>query len=160
MLTGYRLNLKLKKVTNDINEYPLDVNNVLVSDSGLPQDTMDTPTDDIRYRVLDEEYCNEEVIPIQTGTCYKANIPTFMLTTETISGPTSLYITIFRPNIGFVSQPYYFFEEESSGSGYIIINFCSEQYPQFKYGDLGNYITPEGIGITTGGNCSNDIDCR
>lgn len=37
--TGQKIWLTLKKVTNDVDEFPLDVNNNLCSASGLPQDT-------------------------------------------------------------------------------------------------------------------------
>lgn len=41
--TGYRIYPRLKKVTTDGTEQPLDVNNRLCSLSGLPQDTMNNP---------------------------------------------------------------------------------------------------------------------
>lgn len=52
--TGYKIQPTLKKVTDDVNEYPLDINNQLCSISGLPQDTMPNPEFDPTYRVEDD----------------------------------------------------------------------------------------------------------
>lgn len=48
-LTGYKIYTKLKKVSNDVNEYPLDVNNVKITDSGLVQDTKNNVSTDPNY---------------------------------------------------------------------------------------------------------------
>jgi len=64
--TGYRIYPKLVKVSDDINQFPLDVNNHKSSESGLPQDSMNMPTNDPRYRVLDST-CNT-VVPSFTFT--------------------------------------------------------------------------------------------
>lgn len=61
--TGYLIQPKLKKVTDDANELPLDVNNELCSESGLPQDTMDNPINDITYRVYNPTACPVDHTP-------------------------------------------------------------------------------------------------
>lgn len=55
--TGFLIQPKLKKVTNDLNEFPLDVNNELCSVSGLPQATMNNPIDSSTYRILNTGTC-------------------------------------------------------------------------------------------------------
>lgn len=47
--TGYKIHTKLKKVSDDVNEYPLDVNNVRITESGLPQDTKNNTVGDPNY---------------------------------------------------------------------------------------------------------------
>ena len=51
--TGFRIRPTLKKVTNDVNEFPLDINNNLCSTSGLPQDIQPNPTNAPTYRQSD-----------------------------------------------------------------------------------------------------------
>lgn len=55
--TGYKIQPQLKRVTNDINEYPLDENDNLCSVTGLPQAVMANPVDDPTYKVEDHERC-------------------------------------------------------------------------------------------------------
>lgn len=55
--SGYVINTKRKKVTNDLNEYALDVNNQLVSESGLPQDTQTIDSSEPDYRILNTTTC-------------------------------------------------------------------------------------------------------
>lgn len=77
--TGYRIYPTLIKVSDDINEYPLDVNNHRTSVSGLPQDSMAMLITDPRYKVLDStcavftfiktgDYQRNNCTPPQTGT--------------------------------------------------------------------------------------------
>ena len=47
--TGYKAYTNLLKVTNDGTERPLDDNNMLCSDTGLPQSVKDNLTTDIDY---------------------------------------------------------------------------------------------------------------
>jgi len=53
--SGYKIQPRLKKVSNDVNEFPMDVNNELCSVSGLPQATMNNPTGSSTYRVLSDD---------------------------------------------------------------------------------------------------------
>lgn len=55
--TGYQINPQLKKVTDDVNEYPLDVNNHLCSLTGLPQDTKPNDPSSSDYRILNPTSC-------------------------------------------------------------------------------------------------------
>lgn len=55
--TGFLIQPTLKKVTNDVNEFPLDINNELCSISGLPQATMANPIDSDTYRILNTTAC-------------------------------------------------------------------------------------------------------
>lgn len=55
--TGFLIQPKEKKVTNDVNEFPVDINNQLCSVSGLPQAIRDNPTDSPTYRVLNTTAC-------------------------------------------------------------------------------------------------------
>lgn len=60
--TGFLIQPKLKKVTNDDNEFPVDINNELCSVSGLPQATKDNPIDSETYRILNTTAC-----PVDSG---------------------------------------------------------------------------------------------
>ena len=55
--TGYQINPQLKKVTNDANELPLDINNMLCSLTGLPQDLKANPTTSPDYKILNPTGC-------------------------------------------------------------------------------------------------------
>lgn len=55
--TGYLIQPRLKRVTDDVNEFPLDENDNLCSETGLPQATIDNPTDSPTYRVLNSSTC-------------------------------------------------------------------------------------------------------
>lgn len=59
--TGYLIQPRLKKVTNDLNQYPLDINNNLCSISGLPQATMDNSSTNSNYKVLNTTACPIDV---------------------------------------------------------------------------------------------------
>lgn len=56
--TGNKIYSKLLKVTNDINQYPLDVNNELCSVSGLPQDEKPNSIGDVNYIAPSEDLTN------------------------------------------------------------------------------------------------------
>lgn len=70
--TGFLIQPKEKKVTNDVNEYPLDINNDLCSVSGLPQALRNNPIDSPTYRILNTTACpvdpSEEVQLLIFGT--------------------------------------------------------------------------------------------
>lgn len=51
--TGYRITPTLRRVTDDVNEFPLDINDQLCSVTGLPQATMPNPSSSPDYRVRD-----------------------------------------------------------------------------------------------------------
>lgn len=55
--TGYLIQPILKKVTDDINQFPLDINNQLCSVSGLPQATVANTIDSPSYKVLNTTAC-------------------------------------------------------------------------------------------------------
>lgn len=55
--SGWQINPRLKWVSNDANEFPLDVNNELCSISGLPQKTMLNTTDNANYRISNPAAC-------------------------------------------------------------------------------------------------------
>lgn len=55
--TGYLIQPTLKYVTDDVDQFPLDVNGDLCSVSGLPQATMATPPSDPRYKVENTTIC-------------------------------------------------------------------------------------------------------
>jgi len=55
--TGYIINPVEKKVTNDSNEFPLDVNGNLCSLSGLPQDTRSNVNTNPTYRIYNPTLC-------------------------------------------------------------------------------------------------------
>lgn len=84
--TGDRINPKLKKVTDDVNELPLDVNNNLTSFTSLPQAIMDTPTNDNRYRVADASCVTFSYLKskdFQRNNCVSPNVGTTVTYTET-----------------------------------------------------------------------------
>lgn len=55
--TGNLIQPRLKYVTDDANEEPLDVNGVKTSISGLPQATVPNPPSSPSYRILDVASC-------------------------------------------------------------------------------------------------------
>ena len=61
--TGYLGYSILAKVTDDVNQYPLDINDQLCSESGLPQHTKPNSASDPDYvaPILDETSCPIEI---------------------------------------------------------------------------------------------------
>lgn len=55
--TGFLIQPKEKKVTNDVNEFPMDVNNELCSVSGLPQALRNNSVDSPTYRIVNTDVC-------------------------------------------------------------------------------------------------------
>jgi len=91
--TGFKINPTLKKVTDDVNELPLDVNNHLTSFTGQPQHMMPTPMDDLRYRVEDEScsaYTFIKSKDFQRNNCVNPNVGTIVSYQESYTSNVSL----------------------------------------------------------------------
>ena len=91
-----------------------------------------------------------------SGTCYSIFIPTANLTNNS----EEIRIEYRKTNNVYVSQPYSNFPQDIGPGGGVLINVCSTNGVNFRYGVGGyQFVEDAGILIGTGGKCDNSEWC-